>query len=193
MGKREFKKDHILCCGIKVMHAQGYNGTSVKDIVDAAEVPKGSFYNYFESKEVFAIEALDKVADEHLLNSRHLLLANDDDALSNLQRYFTHLGDNLCEHEFSGGCFFGNMCQEMSDTSDKIRCKVEAILKQNTQLICEVLVAAKTQGKLNPDANCELMAEFIFNAWEGTVMRMKGTKCSNAMQAFSSMLPIIVR
>ena len=57
--KREDKKDRILDAGIKVMYLNGYNGTGVKDIVNAAGIPKGSFYNYFDSKEAFALAALD--------------------------------------------------------------------------------------------------------------------------------------
>ena len=69
------KKDHILQAGMEVMKTHGYNGTSVKDIVDAARVPNGSFYNYFESKEAFAIEALQQAADEAYEASRGKLLS----------------------------------------------------------------------------------------------------------------------
>jgi TetR/AcrR family transcriptional repressor of nem operon len=35
-------------------HNCGFNGCGVQDITAAAEIPKGSFYNYFASKEDFA-------------------------------------------------------------------------------------------------------------------------------------------
>ena len=34
--------------GMMLLWSKGYNATSVKDIVDAAQVPKGSFYFYFD-------------------------------------------------------------------------------------------------------------------------------------------------
>ena len=55
------------------MRTQGYHGTGVKDIVDAAGVPKGSFYNYFDSKEAFAIAALEQVAEGNLMQMRRIL------------------------------------------------------------------------------------------------------------------------
>ena len=73
MSKRELKKDHLLDAGLKVMATRGYNGTSIQDIVNAADVPKGSFYTYFKSKEDFAIEALEKVTEERMIQNRHLL------------------------------------------------------------------------------------------------------------------------
>jgi AcrR family transcriptional regulator len=42
-------RDHLLATGLRVMHAQGFNATGVQDITQAAGVPKGSFYNHFDS------------------------------------------------------------------------------------------------------------------------------------------------
>ena len=39
----------LLEAGERLIHERGYNGAGVKEIVDAAGVPKGSFYGYFES------------------------------------------------------------------------------------------------------------------------------------------------
>ena len=41
------------------MHERGYAGASVRDIVQAAGVPQGSFTNHFASKEAFGLEILD--------------------------------------------------------------------------------------------------------------------------------------
>jgi TetR/AcrR family transcriptional regulator, transcriptional repressor for nem operon len=40
-------------------HALGYNACGVREIVDAAGVPKGSLYNYFQAKELLARQILD--------------------------------------------------------------------------------------------------------------------------------------
>ncbi len=193
MSKRESKKDHILCCGLEVMKRHGYNGTSVKDIVDAASVPKGSFYNYFESKESFAIDALEKVASESHEASRMVLENQSIAPTERLQQFFTCGADNACGEGFKVGCFLGNMCQEMSDSNEAIRTKVRLILKRHTQLIASALDEAKTQGELRKEADTALMAEFIFNAWEGALMRMKASRCKEPLEAFLAMLPEIIR
>ncbi len=193
MSKRETKKDHILCCGIDVMKTHGYNGTSVKDIVDAASVPKGSFYNYFESKEAFAVEALEKVADESLTASQAILENTGVTPLERLQNFFSGGANDACDADFKVGCFIGNIGQEMSDNNETIRNKVRQILKRNTLLISSVLEEAKHQGQLAPEADTTLMAEFIFNAWEGALMRMKASRCRASLEAFLEMLPHIIR
>ncbi len=48
--KKDEKKQHILDCATHVFAAKGYNDTSVRDIVEAADISTGSFYFYFKNK-----------------------------------------------------------------------------------------------------------------------------------------------
>ena len=54
-------RERILTEGLRVVHAHGYAGASVRDIVQAAGVPQGSFTNHFTSKEAFGLEILEIV------------------------------------------------------------------------------------------------------------------------------------
>ena len=175
------------------MKTHGYNGTSVKDIVDAAGVPKGSFYNYFDSKESFAVEALEAVAAEDFLTSRKLLTVTDKSPLQRLQYFFEQSALHSCDCEFKVGCFFGNLGQEMADSNEAIRQKVKQVLNRNTEMIAEILDEAKQAGEIGQSAQTDVIAEFLFNAWEGTLMRMKASKSREPLDAFLSMLPQIAR
>lgn len=190
MSKRELKKDHLLDAGIKVMATHGYNGTSIQDIVNAADVPKGSFYTYFKSKEDFAIEALEKVTEERMTQNRHLLNDRSITPQERLTRFFV---ENIggCEDNIKGGCFVGNMCQEMSESSEAIRLKVRQMLRNSTQTIEDVLEEARLTDGLESKVPSSVLAEFIFNAWEGTVMRMKASKSRVPLDAFLTVLPEI--
>src|SRR3954471_12687187 len=53
-------RERILAAGLRVVHAHGYAGASVRDIVQAAGVPQGSFTNHFRSKEAFGLEVLER-------------------------------------------------------------------------------------------------------------------------------------
>lgn len=191
MSKREQKKDLLLDTGLAVMATHGYNGTSIKDIVDAAEVPKGSFYTYFKSKEDFALAALERATEEREQESRALLQNRDIPPLERLTRYFREY-TGACDSGVTGGCFIGNMCQEMSDSSEQIRLKVRQLLRNNTQAIEDVLEEARLNGSLTSPLSSAVLAEFLFNAWEGTVMRMKASKCREPLDAFLALLPTVV-
>ena len=52
-------RENLIRVGVGMLHESGYAATGIKEIVDAAGVPKGSFYNHFESKEAFGKEVVD--------------------------------------------------------------------------------------------------------------------------------------
>ncbi len=190
MSKRELKKDFLLEAGIKVMATRGYNGTSIQDIVDAADVPKGSFYTYFKSKEDFALAAIDMVAEERIKSTKRLVNDRSIAPLARLKMFFESSIPG-CDSNVNGGCFIGNMCQEMSDSNETIRLKVRQMMRNKTQMIEDLLDEARLDGSLKSTVPSSLLAEFLFNAWEGTLMRMKATKCREPLDAFISTLPSI--
>src|SRR5690242_9670269 len=53
-------RETILTEGLRVVHERGFAGASVRDIIEAAGVPQGSFTNHFASKEAFCLEVLDR-------------------------------------------------------------------------------------------------------------------------------------
>src|SRR3989475_8146029 len=52
-------RETILTEGLRVVLERGFCGASVRDVVQAAGVPQGSFTNHFASKEAFGLEILD--------------------------------------------------------------------------------------------------------------------------------------
>ncbi len=192
MRKGEAKKDQILQAGLELMKLHGYNGTSVKDIVDAAGVPKGSFYNYFDSKQSFATDALEVVAAEDERMTREMMASVGGSPLTQLQGYFELAADHFCAGDFRQGCFFGNMAQEMSDSNEVIRDAVGRIMRRKTESIGRILDAALEAGEIRADADTLQLAEFVFNAWEGTLMRMKASRGREPLQAFLQTLPQIL-
>ncbi|CAM6004024.1 unnamed protein product [Sphagnum balticum] len=49
--RRELIREEILTAAARLFTEKGYEATSVDDVAETADVAKGTFYNYFESKE----------------------------------------------------------------------------------------------------------------------------------------------
>jgi AcrR family transcriptional regulator len=56
-------RERLLEAGVATFRQRGFNGCSVQDITEAAGVPKGSFYNHFESKEDLFEAAVEDVLE----------------------------------------------------------------------------------------------------------------------------------
>src|SRR3954468_24751129 len=90
MGKIS-NRDRLLSEGLKVVHVHGYAGASVRDIVQAAGVPQGSFTNHFVSKEAFGLEVIDLYFARSRENIARTLR---NDALPPLQRLRAYIEAN---------------------------------------------------------------------------------------------------
>jgi TetR/AcrR family transcriptional repressor of nem operon len=168
------KRDLILAKGSHLMTRRGYHGTGVLDIVQAAGIPKGSFYHYFASKEDFAVQAL-----EHLYGPRLLryTAALSEPAYSPCQRilaYYREVAGHFSRQEKPEyHCFIGSLSFEMVADCQPIARQVESILERSVAILAQCLTEAREADELPRSADCAALAEFIANAWEGALMRMK--------------------
>jgi TetR/AcrR family transcriptional repressor of nem operon len=176
-------KEQIVVAGLRTLHQKGYNACSIQDITEAARVPKGSFYNHFESKEDFAIDALNRYW-EKVEDSLRLLAEAGAPPLTRLNRYFRHLNDTARENQYQTGCFVGNMSAEMSDQSLPIRDKLAGLLKVWSGAIETCVREAQSDGSVRLDIDARSLAAFLLNSWEGAMMRAKVDKSHAPLEDF---------
>ena len=59
-AQRERRRMHILLAAAKLFGQRGYHGTSVADVIEAAEISRGTFYLYFDSKDAVFLELMEQ-------------------------------------------------------------------------------------------------------------------------------------
>src|SRR6218665_2295023 len=123
------KRDLILTKGSDVMLRRGYHGTGVQEIVQAAGIPKGSFYHYFASKEDFAVHALEHIYGPRLQRYAQAL---SHPALSSSQRIVSFYRDLLShfsrQEQPQYHCLIGSLSFELAEPSQPIGEQVQSIL-----------------------------------------------------------------
>ncbi len=170
------------------MHRKGYNATGVKDIVDAAGIPKGSFYNYFESKEDFVIQALQYSADHCNTIMGETLRDKSLPPLQRIEKFYNERIVEFRECDFTLGCFGSNLCIEMGDISLPIGVATEAYFKRFESVLLSCLQEAQDTGDLDKKKNIDNLAKFIYNGWNGAVLRMKASRSPEPLNIFTEML-----
>jgi TetR/AcrR family transcriptional repressor of nem operon len=153
--------------GLKVVLERGYVGASVRDIVEAAGVPQGSFTNHFASKEAFSLEILDL----YFANSRVVIgetLRNDAlPPLKRLRAFFDANITSIRDHDVKNGCLIGNFAAEASDHSEIIRKRVSDIYGELREAIAYCLKAAVKAGELPKSLKISEVANFIVTGLQG--------------------------
>ncbi|GAA0322202.1 TetR/AcrR family transcriptional regulator [Actinoallomurus spadix] len=184
MGRRGVREE-IVEAALEQFHAQGYNAAGVKVITDAAGVPKGSFYNHFDSKEALAVVALERYGAR-----RHLqeLVAGDGEPLARLRAHFESLRDAVVGAQFTRGCLVGNFGAEIADHSPVIREAVREGLAQWTDAVAGALTEARDGGALRAGLDPRATAGFLVNAWEGSLIRARADRSAEAFDSFFTLV-----
>jgi TetR/AcrR family transcriptional repressor of nem operon len=181
-------RETILTEGLRVVHAHGFANASVRDIVQAAGVPQGSFTNHFASKEAFGLEVIDRYFARSEMVIRDTLR---NDALPPLQRladYIETSRNRLNEDSMRNGCMLGNFTAEATDHSEPIREKLLTIFEEIRSSIAYCLEAAVKCGDLRPDFECREVAAFIVSSLQGANLLAKAQRDPEPVDRFKRIL-----
>ncbi|MDX5565249.1 TetR/AcrR family transcriptional regulator [Streptomyces sp. ID05-04B] len=148
-------RDRLLRQGMRSFYALGFHGTTVDAILEAAEVPKGSFYHHFDSKESFAQAVL-----EQYMFFQHELIGKwaerqDLTTPEKIEGYFDEIASIFVRSGYERACLAGKFSTELAAASDKFRTQLNAgFAGWRTRL-----VAMLAQGQENGDVRIDRTAE----------------------------------
>ncbi|MFD6270545.1 TetR/AcrR family transcriptional regulator [Nocardia asteroides] len=157
--------------GAASLLSTGYHGTGIKQVLDKVGVPKGSFYNYFDSKESFA----HAVIDHHSVCVQRTMAATfggAPDALTGLRRFFTRLTEEFVAADYTGGCLIANLGGEL-EGSEVLRTALSDAWASWRDGVAAALRTAQAEGTVRADLDAVDLADLLLESWEGAVIRMK--------------------
>jgi TetR/AcrR family transcriptional repressor of nem operon len=177
-------RDHLIDVGQELMHQHGYNATGLSDILKGADVPKGSFYHHFGSKEEFALAALERYAAQ---KAEHLTAVLGDATISPMKRlksYFLDLVTSAGQQGALPGCLLGRFSLEIAADSPKLRRRISGSFTHWQHSVATVIQQAVTQKELPALTDPESLAGFLLNSWEGALLRSQADKSDAPLESF---------
>jgi TetR/AcrR family transcriptional regulator, transcriptional repressor for nem operon len=174
-------KEQLIDGGSRVLFEKGFHAASVNDIVAAANVPKGSFYNHFESKEALALEVTRRYAASYELDQLH---EAGDQPLQRLREHFEATIGRTVDRGVELGCLLGNFSTELAVHSPSIREYVAASFAAWSGAVTAALEQAQAAGQLDPAIDASALGPYLVNAYEGAVARAKVTGEREPLDAF---------
>lgn len=190
MSRRDIKelREKLLDQGVALLMEQGYHGTGLQELVRSVGVPKGSFYNYFPSKEAFSAEVVKHYIEPFIRQLDGHLQRPDVSAETALKAYFNELIEETEQRDFKGGCLLGNLIGEIGDTSDLCQLSLREAVRRYRDKLEEALARAQQEGSFRKDLDAKDMADFLVNVWQGALLRMKIERSVRPLAQFCEML-----
>lgn len=186
MAKRvpkQIKKDRLLDQGVALLLEKGYHATGLKEILEAVQIPKGSFYAYFGSKEEFAAAAVKYYIEPFIQRLSGHLQNPELDGLGALKAYYGELVEEVARTGFKGGCLLGNLMGEIGDTSPLCRDALLDAVGRYADLQKTALERGQKDGTVRTDKTAKSMADLMLNGWQGALLRMKVEQSVEPLQA----------
>ncbi|MGD8230113.1 MAG: TetR family transcriptional regulator C-terminal domain-containing protein [Desulfobacteraceae bacterium] len=176
-------KDRIIELGAHIMHLKGFNHTGIQEILDAAGVPKGSFYNYFRSKEDFGLQVIDYFVGYFNQFTKGITSDLSLSPLEKIRRILEQFTAFFESKDYAYGCPVGNLSQEMGDLSPAFREKLKEALDNMAGIYAQLLKEAQERGELSISIDPTEAAYFIVSSWHGALIRMKVEKSSEPLKS----------
>ena len=182
--KRIHNKEDIVQVGLDLVLSRGFNATGVEAILKQANVPKGSFYNFFSSKEEFGLAIIDKFVADRVEVFYPIFSDESLPPLERVKKSFETLIAIFEGDDCSKGCLIGNLSQEMADQFENVRQRLEKSLQSWTKGLSKLLLQAQKEKTIPADMNVEMLAENLISSFQGALLRSKVKKSPEPLKNF---------
>lgn len=176
-------RDQILNAAARLMHLQGYQSTSLDDVLRESGVGKGNFYYYFKSKEDLGYAIIDRTTRAFIERNLGPAFADvEADPIAQIHTFLDRVLDAQRQRNCVGGCVMGNLASELSDVHEGFRRRLAEIFDVWRMHLAEAVSRGQARGRLRPDADASRVAQFLVAGLEGAILLSKVTRDITIME-----------
>ncbi|WP_439377804.1 TetR/AcrR family transcriptional regulator [Amycolatopsis lexingtonensis] len=179
---KEFDVDEACDAALTLFRRQGYEATSVSDLVAHVGVAKASLYATFGSKHDFYVTALKRYAER--TDARVLAeLSSPGSGVAAVRRLFDGYLAEILGDETKMGCFVVNSAVELLPHDTEVARLVERSWDTLEVALTMALERAKAQGELAAGSEPATLARFLLTVLQGLRVLGKGTDAPRRLDA----------
>ena len=164
---------HILDTAQRIVGAKGFSPVGLNEILAAANVPKGSFYYYFESKEAFGTALLEHYFTGYLAEIEEFLSAPGRSARARLTAYWAFWREHQEGQDPKGKCLAVKLGAEVSDLSEEMRLALKNGTTAIISRLARVIKEGKADGSISIRGSAMTTADQLYELWMGASVMFK--------------------
>ena len=173
---KQFDKNYVLQAASDVFQKNGYNGTSIDEILTATGLSRSSLYDSFKDKHNLYLESL-----EFYKNTRTQMLDKLDEkdlnGLQKIEMMFNEVVKHLINNPNDNGCLLVNAAAEMSKQCFKTAQVICNNKEEVQDLIASWLQDAQNKKVLKLSKSPKVYSQYLYNTLLG--LRVLSQSVSN--------------
>ena len=161
-------KDKIIDAAFGLFYRQGYNQTTIDQVIEQSGVSRPTVYSHFSSKEDLCLEYLKERRTKEL----DVLKENARKAKSPKERYLAvvkTMADVLWRTDYRG-CGFFNMISEIPDINHRLVKEARGFVDSFREIIKDGVLDIKTSGPKYKNLDVDHVAEAYYLLVGGAIM-----------------------
>ena len=162
-------RERLVITAFEEIHAHGFQGMRVDEVLRRSGLQKGAFYHHFGSKTELGYAVLEEQI-RPLLESLWLKpLAEIQDPIEEFPRLLDQLAERMPRAMLEHGCPLNNLAQEMASQDEGFRERIARIFDRWIDGLAAMFEAARRNGKVRDDIDSRAVARFLIAAIEGCI------------------------
>lgn len=178
---RQFDESVALDALMRVFWRQGFEATSIDDLIAASGVKRQSLYNAFGDKEAMFLRALNRYRETVAAPIRAAL--GGDDPRAALQHYVALHVTRMAEPGNPAGCLIAGSCAELGGRDDRLGRWASGETKASELALLEVLETWQRGGRLAAHRDLRPLAVYLIAFVRGLAALHRATGDVEAVRA----------
>ncbi|MFI6761518.1 TetR/AcrR family transcriptional regulator [Micromonospora sp. NPDC050417] len=167
---KEFDPEVVLDRAMTLFWEQGYEKTSMQDLVERMGIHKRSMYDTFGDKRALYLKALDRYADTVVRIKREAAERETDTRVA-LRGLFESAVANI--GRYPAGCLSVNCATELALHDSDAAARVGRTFEYEQQLVLDLVRRGQDAGTIASKHDPRSLALSLFNAWVGLRVRVR--------------------
>ncbi|BBI34012.1 TetR/AcrR family transcriptional regulator [Cohnella abietis] len=162
---KEYDEDAVLHKAMQLFWEQGYEKTSVSDLVECMGIHRRSLYDTFSDKHTLFLKAMDRYAD--IMNTRLQRGIKQAETASQAIHFIFKYTIEDREGSSPMGCLFVNAAIELAGRDADIDSKATKGFATEEQLLSDIIQWGQQDGEFVSDLDAKDLAEPLLNTLLG--------------------------
>lgn len=172
MGYKHNRED-IINTGSELIRQKGYHHVGINEILKACGVPKGSFYNFFDSKEDFVAQSLVAYGERSKAYIASFMEDSSKSPLERLKAMYAQFIEANTQEGCKAGCLVANLSLEIGGTNEYLAQVSNEQFQQNLTPIIQCIEEGQKKGEITQQFSAAYLAEYLHAGISGAFSRMK--------------------
>ncbi|MEH7012243.1 TetR/AcrR family transcriptional regulator [Neobacillus niacini] len=176
---KKFDEAEVLLKAMVLFWRNGYEKTSMQDLVDYMNIHRRSIYDTFGDKQTLFLRAL-QLFEEIIGKRMEQQIKPIISVKLAIRRLFEMV--TFSDEEKPPGCFIVNTAVELSLHDEVIADRISKSFNKTESFICELLLQGQISGEISNLLDIEKSSQFIHNSLIGVRVLAKTTKDKEKLQ-----------